>query len=359
MPAFSRASLPEEFYDRTSDKLLVKPEPQFLYAGMWLGAMGMSLQAPAMLGLDGRGISSNGADYTAAEKDRLILSNPMYTELVAAKVDFSKEFGNTIRINRPTYTNSTVTQAARQIPTGATISTTGITVGSEQTNLTLFRYGGPYSTAVQPYAIEAFDAKMSVHSAVKIHGTHLVRDCHRFIDAVQTVLLDTASTATYPAGVSAVNDVTIAGTAPMSFEQIARTEEQMDTANLPTFSDGFRVLVLTPVQVRQLKNDPQYQRAAQNFPAYSILFPGYVASVGKFHIFKSTTLSITNNSSSVPIHYGHALAPGALLGGMGRPLRVMPNTNDNFGETVLVIWLGDLAFGLADNTFAVSVRSAA
>lgn len=359
MPSFSRASLPEEFYDRVHDKLLVKPEPQYLYAGLWLGAMGMSLQAPAMLGLDGRGISSANGDYTAAEKDRLILANPMFNEVVAAKVDFSKEFGNTIKINRPTFANTTYTQASRQIANGATISTTGITVGSEQANLTLFRYGGPYSSAVQPYAIEAFDAKMSVHSAVKIHGTHLVRDCHKFIDAVQTTLLDTAATATYPAGVTAVNDVTLAGTAPMTFEQIARTEEQMDTSSLPTFSDGFRVLVLTPTQVRQLKNDPQYQRAAQNMPAYSILFPGYVASVGKFHIFKSTTLNTTVNSSSVPIHYGHAIAPGALLGGMGRPLRVVPNTNDNYGETVLVIWLGDLAFGLADNSFVVSVRSAA
>lgn len=361
MSSASRASLPEEFYDRTSDMLLVKPEPQYLYANLWLGAMGMSLQSPGALGLElpGRSIASSGAEYTPADRDRLILANPMFNEVVAARVDFTKEYGNTIRINRPSFTNSTYTQASRQIAGGATISTTGITVASEQTNLTLFRYGGPYSSTVKPYAIEAFDAKMSVHSMVKIHGTHLVRDCHRFLDAVQGALLDTASTATYPAGVTAVDDVTLAGTAPMTLDQINRTEEAMDTANLPTFSDGFRALVLSPVQVRQLKNDPQYQRAAQMMPQYNILFPQYVASVGKFHIFKSTTLQITNNSSSVPIHYGHAIAPGALLAGMGRPLRVMANTNDNYGETVLVVWLGDLAFGLADNTFVVSVRSAA
>lgn len=359
MPSFNRATLPEEFYERVSSQILVKPEPQYLYAQLWLGAMGMSLQAPAMLGLEGRAIASNGADYPSAERDRLMLASPLMNEVVAAKVDFTKEFGNTIKINRPTFTNSTYTVASRQIASGATISTTGIAVASEQTNLTLFRYGGPYSTTVQPYAIEAFDSKMSVHSAVKIHGTNLIRDCHRFLDAVNGALLDTAATTTYPAGVTADNDVTLAGTAPMTFEQIARTEEQMDTANLPTFSDGFRLLVLTPTQVRQLKNDPQYQRAAQMMPQYNILFPQYVSSVGKFHIFKSTTLSTANNSSSIPIHKGHAIAPGALLGGMGRPLRVMPNTNDNYGETVLVIWLGDLAFGLADNTFVVSVRSAA
>jgi len=47
------------------------------------------------------------------------------------------------------------------------------------------------------------------------------------------------------------------------------------------------------------------------------------------------------------------------MGGMGRAPRVAPNTNDNYGETVLFIWLADLAFALANNTFSLSVRSSA
>lgn len=363
MPSYGRASLPEEFYDKTSDMLLVKPEPQYLYAQMWLGAMGLSLQAPAALGLNlpDRQIGGVGADYSAAERDRLILANPMMAEVISAKVDFNAAPGSTIRINRPVFANTTYTEASRKIALGSTISTTAITVGSEQTNLTLFRYGGPYDSTnsrVAPYAIEAFDANMGVHNAAKMHGTHLVRDCHKFIEAVNVSLLD-LGTAIYPEGMTAVNDPTSAGTFPLTYEQVARTEATMDAANLPTFSDGFRALVLTPTQLLQLKLDPMYQRAAMVHPQYSILFPGYVASVGKFHIFKSTTLNVTNNSSSVPIHYGHAIAPGALLAGMGRRLRVMPASDDNFGETVKVLWLGDLAFGLSDNTFVYSVRSSA
>ena len=364
--AYSRATLPEEFYDKTSDMLLVKPEPQYLYAEMWLGAMKASLQVPDALGLPGREVPTPGSPYTQAEADRLMLASPMFNEVIAAKVDFNAAPGSTIRINRPFYSNTTYTETARRIASGATISTTAIVgtgaVKSEQTNLTLFRYGGPFdqtNARVAPLGIESFDANMGVHKAAQITGTTLKRDCHRFIDLVQAQFLDQAAVAVYPEGMSADNDATSVGAYPFTYEEMSRTEQLMDDANLPTFGDGFRVLVLTPTQIAQLKLDPMYARQAKEFAEYNFLFPQYIKSVGKFHIFKSTTLTTSLNTSSVNIHKGHAIAPGALLGGMGRALRVMPATDDNYGETVKVIWLGDLAFGLADNTFVYSVRSSA
>lgn len=360
MPTGSRVTLPQEYYDKTSDMLLAQPEPQYFYALLFLGALGLSLQEPTSLGLAGRQTSGQGADYIPPERDRLMLSNPMFTEVIAAKVDFNGQPGNSMRINRPAYTNTTYTEASRRIPSGSSISTTPITAASEQTNLTLFRYGGPYdqgNARVAPIAIEAFDANMGVHNLARVTGTTLVRDCHRFIDAVNVSLLDLASLVTYPEGMTADNDATAKGAFPFTYEQIIRTERKADDANLGTFPDGFRAAVMTPTQVEQLGLDPMYQRAGQFFPEYNQLFPQYVKSVSKTHIFKSTTLTTKSNSSSVNIHYGHYIAPGALLAGMGRPLRVMPSTDDNFGETAKVVWLGDLAFGLADNRFVLSMRS--
>ncbi len=361
MASYQRATLPENFFDITSDMLLVQPEPQYLYAQLWLSAMGASLNQGSV-GLNGRSLPSAGAQYSSAERDRLALADPLSAQIFAAKVDFNARPGNTIRINRPAFANTTYTQASRLIATGATISQTGITVGSEQTNLTLYNFGGPYSSAtsaVAPYAIQSFDSNMGVHAAASIHGTHLKRDCHRFIDAVQVALLDTAATAVYPEGMSAVDGATAVGSFPFTMEQMSRTEQLMDEANLPTFPDGFRLLVLTPTQCKQLKDDAQFMRYAQAHPQFNALFPQYLTSCGKFHIFKSNTLSTATNSSSVAIHRGHAIAPGCLMAGMGRPLRVVENTNDNYGETHLLVWLGDLAFGLADNRFVYSVRSSA
>ncbi len=362
MASYSRASMPEEFYDKTSDMLLVQPEPQYLYAMLMLGALRASLSTGGEIGMPGRSVGGVGAEYSSAESARLMLSSPMTTDLFAAEVNFSAAPGNTIRINRPLFENTTYTESSRRIASGTSISTTPITPSAEQTNLTLFRYGGPYDAAnsrVAPYAIEAFDANMGVHKAASIVGTHMKRDFHRFCDRVIGDLLDLASATDRPEGMSADNDATAAGSFPMTYELISRVERQMDDANLPTFGDGFRALVLHPEQVNQLRQDQQYARSAKDFPQYNILFPQYVGSVNKFHIFKSTTLDTDSNSSSVTIYKGHALAPGVLLAGMGRPPRVAPSTDDNYGETVKAIWLADLAFGLANNTFVRSVRSSA
>lgn len=358
----SRVTLPQEFYDRTSDKLLVKPQPQFFYADLFLGALAASLEPVSEMGLPWRSIKGQGmGDYgTPFLQDQLRLSSPLMTDVIAAKVDFTAAPGNTIRINRPSYATTTYTETSRRIPSGSTISTVPTTPTSEQTNLTLFRYGGPYdqaNTRVAPLSVEAFDATMGVHKLVQVVGNTLVRDLHYFVDAVQVSLLDLAANKIYPEGMTADNDATSAGMFPFTFEELIRTERSADDLNLPTFPDGYRAFVGTPTQIAQLGIDPLYIKQAEFHPAYNMLFPNYVKSVSKTHIFKSTTLTVATNSSSVGVHYGHYIAPGALLAGMGRKPHVEPSTDDNYGETAKVVWLADLAFGLADNTFVLSVRS--
>lgn len=369
MSTGSRVTLPQEFYDKTNDKLLVQPEPQYLYAEMWLGAMAASLAMPDM-GLPWRNVSlspSGVADYRNGamapfEADRLKLSSPLMTDIIAAKVDFTAAPGNSMRINRPAYATSTFTEASRRIPSGSSISTVPIAAKSEQTNLTLFRYGGPYdqgNSRVAPIAVEAFDANMGVHKLVQVSGNTLVRDYHRFIDAVQISLLDLGATVVYPDGMTADNDATTKGSFPFTYEQLVRAERKADDLNLPVFADGYRIAVLTPTQVANLGLDPLYAKQSAFHPLYNMLFPQYVKSVGKTHIFKSTTLSVVanGNTPAINIHYGHMIAPGALLGGMGRRPHAAPSTDDNYGETAKIVWLADMAFGLADNRFSLSLRS--
>src|SRR5678816_2574972 len=236
MASFQRASMPENFYDITSSMLLVQPEPQYVYAGLFKAALNASLSPPSMFGLPlpDRQVGGNGAPYSTAERDRLMLANPLSTDLFAVNVDFNAMPGNTIRINRPVFANSTYTAASRLIASGTTISTTPITVSAQQTALTLYRYGGPYSTTVQPFAIEAFDARMGVHKAASIFGTQLKRDYDKFVETVLVTLADLANTTIYPQGMTADNDATVAGSFPFTFEQLIRTERTMDDANTPT-----------------------------------------------------------------------------------------------------------------------------
>lgn len=358
MPA-SRVTIPEEFYDITSAELLVQPEPQYAYANLMLAALSMDLSVPDMLGLQipGRPVGGVGAPYKTAEEDRLELAKALPNEVFATKVDFMGGPGHVMRFNRPKFTNSTYTEASRVIGTSSSISTTPIEVGSEQVPLTVKRYAGPYgAAAVQPYAIDAFDAQMGVHNLAKLVGTHLKRDFHRWLDAVWVSLFDLASTKVYPNGFLADNDITAKGQAPLTYEQISRASRAQDEANLPTFSNGKRLLVVSPTGKKQLKDDPQFARYAEFHKEMNPLFPGYFASLPEYECAVSTTLSQVSNASSVKVHYGHAIAPGVALSGMGAPPAIVPATDDNYGQQAKVIWLAFLAFGLADNRFVTSVR---
>lgn len=357
--AISRDQLTEEFYDRTSATLLAQPEPQYLYARLFLRAMNIELTPPDMLGRPGYEVSGQGAPYRAADEDRLNLSDDLGTEVFAAKANFEGEPGHVIKFNRPKFTDTTYTQAARQIGTNETISTVPMNAGSEQANLEIKRFAGPYdqtNSRVAPYGLDAFDSTMGVHNLAKFVGTHLKRDFHKTLDSFWVTLANLGSNTIYPLGQTADNDALAKAQFPLTYEQISRTSKYQDDNNLPTLGDGRRILVVTPTGKKFLKDDPQFARYAEFHEDKNPLFPGWFASTPEYHCFMSTTLTKTANSNSINIHTAHAIAPGIFLGGRGSKIKVAAASDDNYGETAKVIWLAYLALGIADNRFCTLVK---
>ena len=357
----TQAEMPSEFFDITSARLLTAPRPQYLYAGFWKSAQAVDLGGAVDMG--GRTLQDNGAPYSSADRDRLMLSNPLATSVVATPMNnMSGAPGSTMKFNRPVFSAASPTEATRRIPSGASITTTPITPEQEQNKITVYRYGGPYDVAnsrVAPFPIESFDAQFGIHKQMSMVDTHLKDDFDKFIDNVQVALLDNAASVVYPTGAITADDDIVSSTgSEFDYAQLCRVERLADDSNRPVFDDGFRLAVLHPIQVEQLKNDTQYARYAAAHREYNSLFPGYVGSVGKTHIFKSTTLTVNNHGSGVNVYRGHYLGPDVLMGGLGRMPRVARSTDDNYGETNKLIWLADLAFGLADDRFVTSIRSA-
>lgn len=355
----NRVSLPSEFYDIVNSKMLIAPTPQLPYAQAAIAALGKELEVPDNINLPFRGTSGNaGAPYLKLEEMQLNLNpNPLFSEIVAAKVDFAAKFGATMRFNRPSFATSTYTLASRIVGPNQTLSTTPVAVTAEQTSLTLLRLGGPYDSTngVSPIAIENFDANMSVHKLVEVAGLTLVYDYHRTLEGIITGLLD-LGTAIYPGTASADSDFTAVSDFPMDVETIRRAEATADTNSLPVFSDGYRIAVLHPTQILQLQSDDEYQKQAVFMPEYNTL-KGYVKTISRTHIFRSPTLTETTNGT-VKVCKGHFICPQSLLVGMGRPVSVRQASDDNFGETPKILWLGDMAFGLADSRFVYTLRSA-
>lgn len=362
MSYFNRASNPENFFDITEAKLLRQPEPEYLFARLFLDAIAASLDVPGNFGLDGRQPPTAGAGYANLDSDRLKLAANLPSDLFGVDVNFTAKPGQTVRINRPKYIDTTYSLAARQVTAGQPITTIPINVQEEQANLTLYRYAGPYdqtNSRVAPYAVESFDANMGVHKAVDIVGNNLARDYHKFLDQVQSTLCEVAD-ALYPDMMTTDNDATAVGMFPFTFELLSRTDQKMNERFLPRMADGKRVLIASSKQIKDLFHDPEVKQQSTFHPEFNLLYGaiGYVGTVGMFHLFKCDTIQSPLNSSSVPVQHAVAIAPGFFMGGMGRRPKVASSTDDNYGEQAKVIWLADLAFGVADKRFAYTLRSA-
>src|SRR5689334_1779225 len=145
MPLVARASLGQEFEDRTSPKLLRQPEPQYLYAILWKMALNVAFaRESGNLNWRQPEVGTGGVGYPEADADRLALADPIYSDTFVNVSELNERLGHTIRINRPLFANTTYTQTSREIANGTLISTTPINFGSEQVSVTTKRWGGPY-----------------------------------------------------------------------------------------------------------------------------------------------------------------------------------------------------------------------
>lgn len=364
MPFVSRASLGQEFYDIVSAQLLIQPEPQYLHAQLMKMALFGELDVPESFGLAGRGgIGGSGADILSVDADRLMLEDEVFSGAITVVTELGKTPGHTVRMNRPVFTNTTYTQASREVANGATISTTPVNTSEEQTSITLRRFFGPYDAAnsrVAPMGVDRFDASMPVHKIARIVGKQLKRDRDKFLDSVGVLLFDAVASGNviYPRGMTANNDSTVQGDYPFDFETLLRTEKKLDDLGIPVFPDGKRMMLLNTQPINDLAGDTQFARSAVFAPPQNpILGKMYYKSVNGFHIFKSTTLTTASNSSSVSVYYGQAFGPGMVGIGSGRLADMVTSTADNFGEHALVGWMAYEGFQNLDSRFGVSIRS--
>jgi hypothetical protein len=371
MPLIDRPSLPEEFYDITSAMLLVQPDPQFFHAMLFKMALGaaMAISGGGPLGLQvgTRPIQDQGAAYSGVLYDRLMLAtpDPVYSQAIMVVPEIAQgSIGHTVRINRPKFGSGGFTLASREVPQGATISTNAIDLSSEQVSLTLKRYAGPYdSTAnggaggVAPFAVDKLDASRAVHSVSQIVGKHLQRDLDRWLDQVFVGLGNLGATTLWPSGYTADNGSQVAGDMQGDVDTIFRAEETLKLANIPRFANGRYMAVISPTYSRQIKNDPQYIAFAKYFPQKNPLYTSYIATIGGIDLFESTTLTSTVNSNAVPVFTSQVFGPNFLGAGCSRLPEVQPNTQDNFGESALVIWLTYMAFTALDNRFSCQLHT--
>lgn len=363
----SRASLPQEFVEITSAMMLVAPQPQFLYAAMWLQAVNgqINLENALRSGIDliGRGSMPNkGELLDSFERNQLMLEpDPVLGGNIKVVYKENEKPGNVVRLNREIFKTTTYTELSREITSGSTISTTPIAIQNATVPLTIRRFGGPYdqdNSRVAPFGVDSFDSQLAMHSVANLVGHNLHQDCMKFVDTSFATLLDNATNTVRPTGFSADNDSVEAGDAPMDTDVLERTALALDDANVPVGPDGRRTMVLHPRQIYQLQRDPRLVRLTQeNQVMNPLLAKSYKFCTAHFNVFQSTSLRTSTNSSSVSIYKGHAFGPGVLGAGVSMLPGVRVSNDDNYGEHGKLIWLAYLAWAMTDASFGAVIKT--
>lgn len=365
-----RVSLPAEFFDRTSEKMLVQPEPQYLYARLlFMGSAAAELRrSDVSVGINpDRGPGTMGAAVPDLLDMQLLLADNIRSEALFVSDELAPgKVGHTIRMNRPVFSGGGYTEASRTIAAGTSISTSPIDVTEEQVSLTIKRVVGPFAASgsvPQPYAIDRFDAQHSVHNLAAIVGLNLARDRMKYIDAVIGALFDTVAVTVYPGdatfALSTDASALIAnGDRPFDAETVFRAEQKAADAYIPRFANGMYMMTLTPQQVRQLRSDPQFQRLAVFDKDRNPLAKSYVGTLGGVELYVSSTNTVdTTTVSGVSIHHGLLFGPGHVGYASSGPCRTASANEDNYGETAKVIWLAYEGAACLDNRLAIAVHS--
>lgn len=371
MPVISRATLSPEFFDRTSEKLLIQPEPQYVMGRLlFMSNAAAEFRRTGAMGLSpDRAVPEMGAGMPAFQDMQLLLSDDIRAEAIFTSDELAAgKVGHTVRINRPVFSGGGYTEASRTIAAAQSISTVPIDLTMEQVPLTIKRAVGPYASAgsaPQPYGVDRMDAEHSIHSVAANVGMQLYRDRIKYIDKVVSTYFDLGSTALYPSDPNNLlsTDATAyptntAGTRPFDAEVVFRAEESLGTANIPRFANGKYIMVVTPRQARQLKGDPEFQRLSVFDPARNPLQSAYVRTLGGVEIYESNTQPLdTTTVSGLTIHHAACFGPGAVGYANAGACRPATSSDDNYGETVKVIWICYEGLALLDDRFIVNIHS--
>lgn len=357
-------TLPSEFWTKTSERLLLPPEPDYFFANMlYQSAAEAELRAVNA----SMGLPNNGAPVVDVTGLSLNDKSPYVDALVYE--DFRAQPGQTVRMNRVVFADTTYTEASRRA-TRATIGTAGADITGEQIEMTIERFAGPLVSAggaVGPHVIEEFDIKRNpVHNLVERVGVALKRDRNKFVDSVVAAkACQSSSTANYIYAGDPNNSLTADNTAfiaqgdrPVDVEMLLRGEARADTVGIPTFANGKRICVLSIRQAQQLQASSRWQKLARTFESRNPLFTKFIGSIGRLDVFVSATNPTATANSTITVQQGVIMGPGALAYAMAMPCETRTDPGvQNYSQRVPIVWVADEAFGVLDNRFLVSLRS--
>ncbi len=351
MAITTTSSLTQEFVDMLSAELIVEPDPQYVFAVLAgaarAGAMDFGAQGVS-------GVSGNMQAAMGAGMGSVRYLDPRWMSIAA---DFAKVVsepatpGKVILVDQPRYLGGTFTETSRRLTEGTAVSATPQAATMGQVTVTIREYGGPHDgTNVAPIGITEFLKRRAKHDLVQYVGTLLRRDRNKFVDHVVSDLLLTTTHVTTPGDVA---EGSLTAGAKLTEDELSEMLRKLQERNIPTFSNGLFMAVLSPKHLEDLKADSKFRESVRYLGTEGALVQGHVANHGGFMIVVSSNIPTAGvgAGSAVTGYRGVAFGPGAIGHAIGMDAEARRSKNDDFGREDRVLWLAHEGWALLDSDF--------
>jgi N4-gp56 family major capsid protein len=277
--------------------------------------------------------------------------------------------GDTVKLNRyPMLGNNGLTETDRRLSETGTIGTTNsskLTV--QQIPVILEEYAGPHDgTNVGPLAVTEkamrqamaryLDSGDMLSFMNSIGGMSLKNDHDKWHDRTLSNLMRTTTNKINPDNVADGSTAVTGAGSKIDSDDLKTLKEQMQTALVPTFPDGFYYSVITPRIEKHLKQDPDFKEACYYYKPDS-QFKGVLTEFEGFRFWTSTNLPVTT-VNSLTAHEGVVFGPQTVGYGEGNvPLQIARNNNDDYQRFLYLIWKVYRGYGMLDSRFIYKIRS--
>lgn len=277
--------------------------------------------------------------------------------------------GDTVKINRyPMLGNNGLTLADRRLSETNTVGTANTTRQTvQQISVTLEEYMGPHDgTGVGPLAVTEKAMRQAMVRYLdngnllsffnSIGGMGLKNDHDKWHDRVLSDLMRTTTNKLNPDSVADGSTATTSTGSKIDVADLETLKEDMQSALVPTFPDGFYYAVIPPRMEKHLKQDADFKEATFYFKP-DTQFKGVLTEFAGFRFWVSTNLPPTT-VNSLTAYEGLFFGPQVVGYGEGNvPLNIRRNVNDDYSRFMYLIWQVYRGYSVLDSRFCYKVRT--
>lgn len=277
--------------------------------------------------------------------------------------------GDTVKLNRyPMLENNGLSEADRSVEETSTVGTANsIRQTVQQISVILKEYIGPHNGSyVGPLAITEKALRQAMVKYLNsgdilsffnsIGGMGLKNDHDKWHDRVLSTMMRQTPNFYNPDGVADASTATTSTGSKFKADDLVGLKELLQTANVPTFADGFYHAVIPPRLEKHLKQDSDFKEACYYYKP-STAFRGVLTEFAGFRFWTSTNLPPAT-VNSLTAHEGVAFGPQVVGYGEGNvPLRIVRNVNDDYERFLFLIWKVYRGYGVLDHRFCYKIRT--